>query len=229
MAIENGTAEGLPSSAPEQSTAPNRLNRRAVLQLTAGAAVASAGRNLTSSPPETGKLSQVLGRRRTGDSIYKSRAMSDYAHCMAEFGGGLAAPHHRLQQPQPRSTPWQFDILVVGSGYGASIAAARLAPRLSPGHRLGVLERGREWVPGSFPDRFPDVMDESRLQLLGKRKGEVNNPLGLFNVNQFDEISILSGSGLGGSSLINASVAIRTDADVFQQPIWPTAFEIVYF
>ncbi len=223
MAIENGSGEGLPLSPPTPTTTKQRPNRRTVLKLTVGACAATTGNDLVATPPETGKLSKVLGRRQTGGSIYKSRAISDYAHCMAEFGGGLAAPFHRLQQPLPRPTPWQFDVLVIGSGYGAAITAARLTPRLRPGHRLGLLERGREWVPGTFPDRFPDVMDESRLQLLGKKKGEVNNPLGLFNVNQFDEISILSGSGLGGSSLINASVAIRTDADVFQQTIWPTA------
>ncbi len=227
MATNNGNGEHL---SPKLAIAPTRdsdLSRRSAIKLAAGlgAIAATGNQQSTAAITETGQVSQVLGRRRTGDSVYKSRAISDYTHSMSEFGGGLAAPLHQLQRPVARSTPWQFDILIIGSGYGAAITAARLAPRLAPGKRLGLLERGREWVPGTFPDRFPDVMDQSRLQLLGKKKGEINNPLGLFNVNQFDEISILSGSGLGGSSLINASVAIRANADFFQQSKWPRALQ----
>ncbi|MEZ6134446.1 MAG: GMC oxidoreductase [Pirellulaceae bacterium] len=199
-------------------------SKRKIRRRTALALVAAAGmvpRKAVAEP--TGKLGQVLGRRRTGDSVYKARAVADYRASMAEFGGSLAAPIDRLTQSTHRGLPWQFDVLIIGSGYGAAISAARIAPRLRPGLRLGVLERGREWVPGTFPDRLPDVTAESRLQLLGKNKGQMNKPTGLFNVQQFDEITILSGSGLGGSSLINASVAIRTDADVFAQSVWPTA------
>lgn len=171
----------------------------------------------------TGKIGQVSGRRQTGPSIFKDRARQDHQQNMAAFGGRMSAPSERLLHGVQRDVPWQFDVLVVGSGYGASIAAARVAQRLRPGARLGVLERGREWVPGTFPDNLPGVLDESRINLLGRDKGTVHNPVGLFNVQQFDEITILSGSGLGGSSLINANVAIRPDREVFWQNVWPAA------
>lgn len=171
--------------------------------------------------PGPGAIGQITGRRRTADSALKQQARVDYQQNMAAFGGQLAASPRDLLQAVPRSVPWQFDVLIVGSGYGASVTAARLAARLSPGSRLAVLERGREWVPGNFPDRLPDVLDESRLELLGKNKGDIHKPTGLYNVHQFDEISILSGCGLGGSSLINASVAYRPDAAVFEQAVWP--------
>ncbi len=173
--------------------------------------------------PGPGDIGRVLGRRKTGDSLLKQRAIQDYRQNMAQFGGQMSAPATGLLQARPRGVPWQFEVLVVGSGYGASVAAARIAARLKPGYRLAVLERGREWVPGTFPDRLPDVLQESRLELLGKKKGQIHKPTGLFNVQQFEEISVLSGSGLGGSSLINANVAIRPDADVFTQNIWPMA------
>jgi len=38
-----------------------------------------------------------------------------------------------------------------------------------------------------------------------------------------DEVNILSGSGLGGGSLINASIALKPDAEVFHQSKWPSA------
>lgn len=159
-------------------------------------------------------------RRTTSPSEFKSAAMADYAANMARFGGQLASPIQNLLTPCARGVPWQFDVLVIGSGYGASITAARLAKRMRPGTRLAIIERGREWVPGTFPDRVNDMIDASRHRLFVKTD-EVRNAHGLFNVRQFKEINVLSGTGLGGSSLINASVAIRPDVEVFQQSVWP--------
>lgn len=42
-----------------------------------------------------------------------------------------------------------YDVVVVGSGYGGSIAACRIA---STGKSVCVLERGKEWLPGEFPE-----------------------------------------------------------------------------
>jgi len=53
-----------------------------------------------------------------------------------------------------------IDVLIVGSGYGASVAAARLAgsKRSSDGglNSVVVLERGREYLPGEFPEKHRD-------------------------------------------------------------------------
>lgn len=220
----------LDDSVTSQRSAASAIDRRAALRAGAAAIAASAiGPQAASATPPPEKLGQVLGRRRTGDSIFKQRAVADYQRNMLEFGGRMSAPSQRLLQTYPRGVPWQFDVLIIGSGYGASISAARIAAQLNRGYRLGVLERGREWVPGTFPDRLPDVLEDSRLDLKGKNKGTVRNPAGLFNVNQFDEITILSGSGLGGSSLINANVAYRPDADVFTQSIWPSALRNIAY
>lgn len=205
-------------SAPQPAS---RLSRRTALQSTVAALASTACPARGDLPGST--IGQVLNRRQSGDSHYKSTAIADYQANVAEFGGQLQAPHSRLLHPLARPTPWQFDVLIIGSGYGASVCAARLASALRPGGRLGVLERGREWIPGTFPDRLKDVTAASRLELLGKKKGEVADPTGLYNVQQFKETTILSGCGLGGSSLINASVAIRPDADVFRQSVWPSA------
>lgn len=43
------------------------------------------------------------------------------------------------------------------------------------------------------------------------------------NVMQNDEVNVLSGNGLGGTSLINANVTIRPDRDCFEQTCWPSA------
>jgi cholesterol oxidase len=160
---------------------------------------------------------QILSRLKTSGSVFKSLAIADYHQNMKAFGGALANHPSRLFDRRQASVPWQFEIAVIGSGYGAAITAARLSQRLRPGGRLCLIERGREWVPGTFPDVPRDVTDETRLKIFGPKKRSMNNPTGLFNVLQGKETSIVSGSGLGGSSLINARIAIKPDPDVFYQ------------
>lgn len=195
------------------------MDRRAVL---AGGIAATASALVKPGQAADSKASgSVLARRRSGRSIHKELAVADYHQNMKQFGGQLTSPIEGLLAEQCSGRPWQFDVLIIGSGYGASIAAARLSARMRKGHRLAVLERGREWVPGSFADTLKGVTAESRLNLFVNKRA-VNNPTGLFNVLQYDDVTVLSGSGLGGSSLINASVALRPDREVFAQPYWPS-------
>lgn len=203
------------SESPSDSHNEN-ISRRVWGKMVATSAVAAGSAAHASDP-----LGSVLGRRSTGPSIFKQRASQDYAQSLAQFGGRLSCPPQQLLQPSARSTPWQLDILVIGSGYGASTVAARLASRKLPQIRMAVFERGQEWVPGTFPDCLPDVLRESRLKLFGPNKGQIDKANGLFNVEQYEELTILSGCGLGGSSLINANVAIRADREVFQTNHWP--------
>jgi cholesterol oxidase len=109
-----------------------------------------------------------------------------------------------------------YDAVVVGSGYGGGVAAARLA---RAGKRVAVLERGREIPVGEFPRRFSDLRKD--LQLSG-RQTQLGSPTGLYDVRLGDDIHVLVGCGLGGGSLINAGVALRPDARVFKDPAWPS-------
>ena len=216
------------SSEPADDTrlpAPAINRRQALTQLAVGSLALpilplSMASGAAPGPSPLGTIAGRMERRTTSPTAIKDAAVADYAANMARFGGQLASPIQGLLNACPRGVPWQFDVVVIGSGYGASITAARLAKRLRPGARLAIIERGKEWVPGTFPDRVNDMIDASRHRLFVK-KDEVRNAHGLFNVRQFKEISVLSGTGLGGSSLINASVAIRPDVEVFQQAVWP--------
>jgi cholesterol oxidase len=115
-----------------------------------------------------------------------------------------------LEHVQPR-----YDVIVVGSGYGGGVAASRLA---RAGKRVAVLERGREFVTGEFPGRFPDLRNE--MQLTGKRLRS-GSPAGLYDVRLGEDMHVLVGCGVGGGSLINAGVALWPDARVFRDGIWP--------
>src|SRR5256885_332726 len=99
----------------------------------------------------------------------------------------------------------RYDVIVVGSGYGGGVAASRLA---RAGKRVAVLERGREVLTGSFPNRFPDLKNE--MQVRGKRM-HTGPSSALFDVRLGEDMHVLIGCGLGGGSLINAGVALRPD------------------
>jgi cholesterol oxidase len=118
------------------------------------------------------------------------------------------------------ATPWNqrksaYDFVVIGSGYGGAISAARLATaKLSPKPSVCVLERGKEWPLTTFPETAPEVLAATRSDV---------NPLGLYELLNYPDISVIKGSGLGGTSLINANVAIVPDREVFEQFHWPSA------
>jgi cholesterol oxidase len=109
----------------------------------------------------------------------------------------------------------RYDVIVVGSGYGGGISACRLA---RAGKSVAVLERGREFKTGEFPSRFPDVRSE--MQVTGTRM-RMGPETALYDVRLGDDMHVLVGCGLGGGSLINASVSLRPDRRVFDDPIWP--------
>ncbi|NUO51576.1 MAG: FAD-dependent oxidoreductase, partial [Polyangiaceae bacterium] len=110
-----------------------------------------------------------------------------------------------------RSPAASYQVVVVGSGYGGAVLAARLAEK-----KLGValFERGREWAPSALPGSLGAAASELRTG---------SSPLGLFDYRRGDDLDVLSGSGLGGTSLINANVALRAPVEVFEQERWPTA------
>ncbi len=75
-----------------------------------------------------------------------------------------------------------------------------------------MLERGKEWLPGDFPENF--IGAAKQLSVKQEGKDSLGDGLALFNFNINEEVTILTGSGLGGTSLINASVALEADQKV---------------
>jgi cholesterol oxidase len=222
-----------PKVEPKESPlAASGMNRREMINASTGLAVcvAAAIGSQTIAPISSSsaqEISEHTAREtsplRKPNSPYKQTAVQDHAENMREFGGSLSTPIDQLINAPCNGSPNQFDVLIIGSGYGGAICAARLAPRMRPGHQLCVLERGKEWVPGTFPDRLPEITDNAFSYSLCSREGQVKNPIGLFNTIVNDEINVLSGCGVGGGSLINANVAIRPDREVFEQSEWPVA------
>ncbi len=109
----------------------------------------------------------------------------------------------------------RYDTIIIGSGYGGGVAASRMA---RAGQGVCVLERGREFMTGDFPARFPDIKNE--LYIHGK-KHSVGSETALFDFCHGKHMHVLTGTGLGGGSLINAAVALRPDPRVFEKSQWP--------
>jgi cholesterol oxidase len=112
----------------------------------------------------------------------------------------------------------RIDVIVIGSGYGAAVCAARLA---QTGKRVVVLERGRAFGRhGNQP--FPNTPDAIRNNVqIDSELFSRRHRLGLYNFHINRDLDVLVGCGLGGTSLINAGVAIEPDRRVFELPVWP--------
>ncbi len=108
-----------------------------------------------------------------------------------------------------------YDVVVIGSGYGAAIAASRLA---RAGRKVCVLERGKEFQPGEYPDTLPMATGEFQVHL---PEGHVGSPTGLYDLHVNPDINVFVGCGLGGTSLVNANVSLRAEPRVFDDPRWP--------
>ncbi len=120
----------------------------------------------------------------------------------------------RLARPIEAIKP-SYDVIIVGSGYGGGVSAARLA---KAGFSVCVLERGREFVTGEFPSRFPEMRNAFQVTTKRVRTG---SPTAIYDVRIGEDMHVLVGCGLGGGSLVNAGVALRPDARVFRDPVWP--------
>jgi cholesterol oxidase len=97
-----------------------------------------------------------------------------------------------------------FDAVVIGSGFGGSVMACRLA---EAGLRVCLLELGRRYPPGSFP--------RSPRELARSFWAPGRGLYGLYDVWSFPGLKTVVSSGLGGGSLIFANVLLRKDEKWF--------------
>jgi cholesterol oxidase len=110
----------------------------------------------------------------------------------------------------------EYDVLIIGSGYGGAVTAARLGyanHKAGRKLRIGILERGIEHPTGSFPVTAGEFARLLRTSL---------TPLGLFEFVISQDFAVVQGSGLGGTSLANGCVCIIPNPEVFEK-YWPRA------
>ncbi|MBM2842634.1 MAG: oxidoreductase, partial [Anaerolineales bacterium] len=109
-----------------------------------------------------------------------------------------------------RATPREvFDYVIVGSGFGGSVSALRLAEK---GYRVLVLEQGRRFADRDFPSSNWHIWNYLWLPALRLH--------GFMCLTFFKEAMVLHGCGVGGGSLVYANVLMEPDAELFEEPEW---------
>ncbi|GIE84339.1 cholesterol oxidase [Actinoplanes regularis] len=102
-----------------------------------------------------------------------------------------------------------YDIVIVGSGFGGSVSALRLAEK---GYRVGVLEAGRRFTPETLPKTSWDLRNFLWAPKLGMR--------GIQRITLLKDIMVLSAAGVGGGSLVYANTLYQPPAPFFADPRW---------
>lgn len=104
---------------------------------------------------------------------------------------------------------YDYDVLVVGSGFGGAVSALRLTEK---GYRVGVLEAGRRFTPGTLPKNSWDLKNYLWAPALGL--------FGIQRVHLLGNVMVLAGAGVGGGSLNYANTLYVPPAPFFEDRQW---------
>jgi cholesterol oxidase len=102
-----------------------------------------------------------------------------------------------------------YDFVIIGSGFGGSVSAMRLAEK---GYSVLVLERGKRYEDKDFPTTNWNIWKFLWLPPL--------RCYGIMHFSFFHNILALHGDGVGGGSLVYANVLMRPDDEIFKNPTW---------
>ncbi|MEY3148913.1 MAG: hypothetical protein RL029_187 [Actinomycetota bacterium] len=102
-----------------------------------------------------------------------------------------------------------FDVIVIGSGFGGSVAALRLTEK---GYRVAVIEAGRRFKDKDFPKTSWRLSKFLYLPRLGLR--------GIQRIHALPDVLVLAGAGVGGGSLVYANTLYTPPDSYFQDKQW---------
>ena len=104
---------------------------------------------------------------------------------------------------------FDFDFIVIGSGFGGSVSAHRLVEK---GYRVAVMEMGRRWTPDNLPHTSWSIHRWLWRPKLGLR--------GFFNIQFFKHATIFHGSAVGGGSITYACTLLTPPEKVWDAGSW---------
>jgi cholesterol oxidase len=102
-----------------------------------------------------------------------------------------------------------YDVVVIGSGFGGSVAALRASEK---GYRVGVLEAGRRFSNDTLPETSWDLKDFLWAPALGW--------MGIQKITPLTDVLCLSGAGVGGGSLVYANTLYTPLDDFYTDRQW---------
>ncbi|MEU2221937.1 GMC family oxidoreductase [Streptomyces sp. NPDC018347] len=104
---------------------------------------------------------------------------------------------------------YDYDVIVVGSGFGGSVSALRLTEK---GYRVGVLEAGRRFTRATLPKNSWDLKNYLWAPKLGM--------FGIQRIHLLGNVMVLAGAGVGGGSLNYANTLYVPPKAFFEDPQW---------
>lgn len=104
---------------------------------------------------------------------------------------------------------YEYDVIVVGSGFGGSVSALRLTEK---GYRVGVLEAGRRFTRETLPKNSWDLRNFLWAPALGL--------FGIQRIHLLGNVMVLAGAGVGGGSLNYANTLYVPPKPFFDDPQW---------
>ncbi|MER7622490.1 GMC family oxidoreductase [Streptomyces sp. NPDC126503] len=110
---------------------------------------------------------------------------------------------------QDEDGSYDYDVIVVGSGFGGSVTALRLTEK---GYRVGVLEAGRRFARHELPKNSWDLKNFLWAPALGL--------YGIQRIHLLGKVMVLAGAGVGGGSLNYANTLYEPLAPFFDDPQW---------
>ncbi|MDT0450698.1 GMC family oxidoreductase [Streptomyces hesseae] len=126
----------------------------------------------------------------------------------AEHEGSHEATHDAPHE-KTHDAPYDYDVVVVGSGFGGSVSALRLTEK---GYRVGVLEAGRRFTRDTLPRNSWDLRNYLWAPALGL--------YGVQRVHLLGNVMVLAGAGVGGGSLNYANTLYVPPKAFFDDPQW---------
>ncbi|MFC8126151.1 GMC oxidoreductase [Streptomyces sp. NPDC057302] len=109
----------------------------------------------------------------------------------------------------PGEASYDYDVIVVGSGFGGSVSALRLTEK---GYRVGVLEAGRRFTRETLPKNSWDLKNYLWAPALGL--------YGIQRIHLLGNVMVLAGAGVGGGSLNYANTLYVPPEPFFNDPQW---------
>ncbi len=108
-----------------------------------------------------------------------------------------------------KTDQFDYDVVVVGSGFGGSVTALRLTEK---GYRVGVMEAGRRFAD----DEFPETSWKLRRYLWAPWA----RCFGIMRITLLKDVLITSGTGVGGGSLVYANTLYEPLEPFYADPHW---------
>lgn len=102
-----------------------------------------------------------------------------------------------------------YDWLIIGSGFGGSVSALRLAEK---GYTVGIIEAGQRFEDAEFAESTWQLSRYLWAPFLGFR--------GIMRFTPFKDMFAVSGAGVGGGSVVYANTLYRAKSEFFRNPQW---------